>query len=95
MAKDNTGRWPDYQLRVKRKDGEGASVQIGAAWKINGGGISIQLNPGACLRWDDELWVSLFVPMTEEEKRARWGGGKKPADEAPPPPKDDEGEIPF
>jgi hypothetical protein len=75
----NGGRKPDFNLSVKPKDGRMGN-KVGAAWKNDDGSISISLNVGVTLSWNDELFIGLFPvedratrtpkPKTKEEDGA-------------------------
>lgn len=68
MPKDK-GRRPDYNLTasVKNPDGTyGPSVTVGAGWDAANGRVSLRLNVGTSLRWDDGLALTLH-PADEKE----------------------------
>lgn len=69
------GRKPDLELSVKLKGGSSTCRNAGRAWMNADGSISIQLNPGIHLSWNDGCHISLF-PI---ERRP-----KKPTDDEAP-----------
>jgi len=93
-------RRPDYTLVAKQKttDASKKPMQnpVGAAWD-NDGILSLKLNVGVRLNWDDEIWLTLFPADNESYnpgRPTRAAAGATPAKAAA----DDqggEGEIPF
>jgi hypothetical protein len=55
----NGGRKPDFNLSAKPKDGRPGN-KVGAGWINDDGSISIALNVGTTLSWNDELFIGLF-----------------------------------
>lgn len=53
---------------MKRAEGRKTKWgEVGAAWKNDAkGNVSIRLNPGVVLRWDDELTLLLVKPRVQE-----------------------------
>ena len=90
--KQSSGRRPDYILIAKLKEDGASGSPVGAAWTTapgpRGAGISIKLNPGVRIGWDDELRLTLW-PNVEWAEPA----GKKSKKGAPEV--DDDSDIPF
>lgn len=63
------GMRPDYQLRVKPKNGEGGSSNVGVAWR-NDKGINIRLNAGVHLDWRDDLFIGLY-PLDSQDPKSK------------------------
>lgn len=42
---------PDYRLRIK--DHNGRTANVGAAWRNDKGHLRLYLDPGVCLNWRD------------------------------------------
>jgi hypothetical protein len=66
-------RKPDYRIKVKRRSdekGKGPTNSVGAAW-VNepGGSISIVLDLGVVLSWNDDLLITLFPIDRQEEPK--------------------------
>jgi hypothetical protein len=58
-------RKPDLILKVRLRDGsEGTSAVVGVAWLNPEGHVSITLNPGVTLSWNDGLQITAF-PATQ------------------------------
>lgn len=84
----STGRPPDYKLSLKHRV-TGVSGQVGAAWKDERGFLSVKLNPGVTLSWQDDVYLALFpVDATTPSPR-----GRALPFSAPPKPPDDD--MPF
>lgn len=57
------GNKPTHNLCVKRKDGSGKFIQIGAGWQNDKGQINIRLDACVVLNWrevEDEFYLTLF-----------------------------------
>jgi hypothetical protein len=55
----NGGRKPDFNLSAKPRDGRPGN-KVGAGWINDDGSISIALNVGVTLSWNDDLFLGLF-----------------------------------
>lgn len=67
---------PDYKIKVvpkandsNRNCGSAKDVVVGVAWLNPTGSISVQLNPGTRLAWDDPLHITLFQMSADKEDR--------------------------
>ncbi len=60
-----SGKYPDYLLMIKEKGGPGRT-RAGAAWKNEGGGVSIVLNPGVVL--DSDLCKHHVITLWPHKK---------------------------
>jgi len=60
-------RKPDYRIKARTKDEDGhyQTGEVGIAWRNETGNLSIRLNPGVVLRWDDGLILTAF-PVEEK-----------------------------
>ncbi len=58
-------RRPDYRIKVKVPGEGGAYGDVGSGWIGESGHISIKLNPGVALRWDDGLILTAFPTKDE------------------------------
>lgn len=58
-----------HNLKVKVKSGhrEGSTSIIGGCWLNNDGSLSIQLNVGVTLKWDDNIHITAF-PRDAQKK---------------------------
>jgi uncharacterized protein (DUF736 family) len=58
------GERPDYVLQARTRGDKQYNARVGVAWvKLANDGtqyLSLQLNPGVRLSWDDELYLSLW-----------------------------------
>ena len=86
------GRPPDFRLSIKHRV-TGAAGVVGAAWKDDRGFLSIRLNPGVVLSWQDDVYINLF-PIEDTPKFRTPRAVAPPGPPSPPePPPDDD--IPF
>ena len=97
---------PNLKLVAKPKDGYSATVGVG--WLGDSGYITVKLNLGVTLSWNDELKLTL-APMAEKEWLTIKTGESRyhPQQRSPPvnttdeymqrrqPAADDDGDIPF
>ena len=69
MSADNR---PTHNLCVKRREGVGPWIRIGAAWINDKGQFNLVLDPGASLSWRDmdDLGVMLFPNKHRDGKEA-------------------------
>jgi len=51
-------RKPDYKIKVQTP--QKRSGEVGIGWLNQDGSVSIRLNPGVSLRWDDDLSIVAF-----------------------------------
>jgi len=72
-----SGNKPDFYVVAKPKEGDMKGSRVGAAWHNNQGGISISLNVGVDLRWDDNLFITLWPNEDKADARSN--------DDTPPP----------
>lgn len=56
----SNNRQPDYVLKVFDKTNQARGV-VGAGWSDTNGRISIKLNPGVALSYNNDLVISLFI----------------------------------
>lgn len=89
------GKKPDFNLSAKPRDGR-LGGKVGAGWKNTDGSISIQLNVGVTLSWNDELFIGLF-PAGEWRGRSKH---RTPHEKSDPADYDErspdlEDEVPF
>jgi hypothetical protein len=63
-------RKPDFNLSAKPKDGQ-PGCKVGAGWKNDDGSISIKLNVGTTLSWNDDLFLGLFPTDGEWRNRPK------------------------
>jgi hypothetical protein len=89
------GRKPDFNLSAKPRDGRPGN-KVGAGWINDDGSISISLNIGVTLSWNDDLFLGLFpvegranrtgrsIHRTPYEKPAYDGEGGNEPDMEPP-----------
>ncbi len=64
-------RLPDYRIKVKTRVEEGERYEageVGCAWQSDNGNITIKLNPGVVLSWNDGLVITAFPTAIIEEK---------------------------
>ena len=78
---------PDWILQAKIKDGY--SARVGVAWtgKTAEGVtyLSLKLNPGSTLTWNDDLLLALFLLREPDASEGA----------AAPEPSSDDGKLPF
>lgn len=60
-------RKPDYKLRLRDRDTKSTSPRSGVGWKNDDGSISLQLDIGVVIRWDDPVNITLFSFENEKE----------------------------
>ena len=63
------GEYPAFTLVLVNKDNKKDKTIAGAAWHNNYGGLSLKLNPGIVIKWNDEFFLNLNPRMTKEEYR--------------------------
>lgn len=92
-------RKPDLKLTVTDRKHPKRRIEAGYAYKNAAGGYALRLHPGITLRWNDEVYLTIWptdLPKRDIE-RAKVQDEEPP--EAPldekglPPP--DESDIPF
>ncbi len=67
------GKGPDYRVTVASKESDNRKTgKVGAAWKNEHGGISIQLDPGAVLDW--RMCETHYITLWPVEDAPRAGG---------------------
>ena len=72
-------RKPDFNLSAKPKDGQ-PGCKVGAGWKNDDGSISIKLNVGTTLSWNDDLFLGLFPTDGEWRPAKKRGPAPDPGD---------------
>ena len=88
MSEQQKGRRPDYVVQATSRADKKQAAKVGAAWRTTSSagvkGLSLRLNPGVRISWDDELWLTLWPnedKRSEEEAPASpepWGLGPEP-----------------
>lgn len=77
------GRRPDYDVVVsQRPEEEGAKrnyANVGAAWRLDSGAISIRLRPGIAIVGAQGIDIALYPPRAEEQQRGEPTRKAKPA----------------
>ena len=77
------GRRPDYDVVVSQRPEEGGAkrqyANVGAAWKLDSGAISIRLRPGIAIVGAAGIDVALYPPRAEEQQRGEPAREAKPA----------------
>jgi uncharacterized protein (DUF736 family) len=63
---NGAGRPPDFRVKVGLR-GQGFHKQIGAAWKLKSGGVSVKLDPGLALVSGTDVVITLWP--SEQEQR--------------------------
>jgi len=58
---------PTHTIKVKEKEGS-AQGEVGRAWLNDDGSLSIQLNPGVVLSWNDGLLITAFPRKSSGEE---------------------------
>jgi len=53
-------RRPDLRLKVRSRTNLDEQAVVGAAWTNPDGSVSIRLNPGVTLSWNDGLQITAF-----------------------------------
>lgn len=86
------GAKPDYQLSAWEPNTKRSRV-VGAAWVRAKGHVSIRLDVGTVLRWDDGLVLTMF-PEDDGERRSPSQEEARPSQGEEAPPFDDDGTWP-
>lgn len=60
-------RNPKYTLVIKSKCNDRSMTIAGVAFENDFGGLSLKLNPGVVLKWDDEVFFNLNPYMTKRD----------------------------
>jgi hypothetical protein len=65
------GRRPTHNLKIKARSGcrESDSAVVGGAWLNADGSMSIQLNVGVVLRWNDDVAITAFARSPDDGTR--------------------------
>lgn len=58
---------PTHILKLTSKENEINNNRAGVAWQNKEGWISIVLDPGIVIKWDDKLYINLYPYAVEKE----------------------------
>lgn len=64
-------RPPDFVVKVVQghPSGDGGWwTLVGKAWRTGAGNLTLHLNPGVVLRWDDGLTIGVFPAVDDRKK---------------------------